>query len=134
MNRLKSILLFILVLMLSGSLAIGQTSKRNSVSVTCSCDDQMGREYADALRKALANSPHYREVGYQEGFEQSAIRISIVSLPLSENAAGKSRSALSIVCLHEGVILHQFVETCNNIPIEDCAKSILTSLLDWAKA
>lgn len=134
MSRLKSILLFALVFCLFVSTGIGQTTRKTSVSVACSCDDPMGRGYAEALRKALATDSHYREVGYQQGFERGAIRISIVSLPLADDGSGNPKSALSIVCLHDGVILHQFVETCAHISIEDCAKSILSSMLDWAKA
>ena len=105
---------------------------RARVSVVCSCDDTTGKLYAEALHQALSSNVHYREVGRAEGIDENAIRISIVSLPLTDGTDGTpARSALSIVCLHNGAIIHQFVETCAHISIADCAKSMLTNLLAW---
>jgi hypothetical protein len=41
------------------------------------------------------------------------------------------KSALSIVCLHQGILMHQFIETCDRIPIEGCAKQLVADLASW---
>ena len=116
----------------SASQAQTKTVKRARVNVVCSCDDATGKMYAEALHNALGNSKNYREVGRAEGMDDNVIRISIVSLPLSQGTDGQPpQSALSIVCLHNGSIIHQFVETCTHIPIADCAQSMLSDLLEW---
>ena len=135
MNRVTGMLFVcFLFLGLSAGKANGQQSTRDRVTVTCTCDDATGQAYAAALHDALAKSSRYREVGLSEGVEKNAIRISIVSLPLAaeSNSGQTPRAALSIVCLHDGAILHQFVETCTKIPIKDCAESMLADLLKWA--
>ena len=100
------------------------------VAVTCICDDATGKAYVQALRAALARNAHYREVSATQDREGNAIRINIISMPLEENE-GRPQSALSIVCLHDGALLHQFVETCTHIPIFDCAQSMIDSLAKW---
>ena len=127
--------------LLLGCLALGFASTtqahsrkatRARVNVVCSCDDATGKLYAEALHNALGNSQHYREVSRSEGLDDNVIRISIVSLPLDEGAAGQApHAALSIVCLHNGSIIHQFVETCTHLSIAECAQSMLTDLLEW---
>ena len=101
-----------------------------AVAVTCTCDDVTGKAYASALHAALARSTHYKEVSAAQDPEGDAIRINIISMPLEESQ-GRPQSALSIVCLHDGALMHQFVETCTHIPIEDCAQSMVDSLLQW---
>ena len=127
--------------LLLGCLALGFASTtqaqsrkatRARVNVVCSCDDATGKLYAEALHNALGSSQNYREVSRSEVMDDSVIRISIVSLPLDEGAAGQApHAALSIVCLHNGSIIHQFVETCTHISITECAQSMLTDLLEW---
>ena len=122
------------VALASASTTQAQAKKvtRARVNVSCSCDDATGKLYATALHTALGNSQHYREVGRSEGSDDSVIRISIVSLPLEDGVEGQpARAALSIVCLHNGSIIHQFVETCAHISITECAQSMLNDLLEW---
>ena len=116
----------------SNATAQSRKQPRARVNVVCSCDDATGKMYAEALHSALSNSQHYHEVSRSEGMDDSVIRISIVSLPLDEGAAGQApHAALSIVCLHNGSIIHQFVETCTHISITECAQSMLSDLLEW---
>lgn len=136
MNWLKKTMLLCLVLApLGASCAHAQKriqkSTRNSVTITCSCDDPTGKAYASALHDALATSSSYREVDLSEGIEDNAIRINIISLPLDDDARS-GRTVLSIVCIHDGAILHQFIETtCNKVPIASCAKTMLAELASW---
>jgi len=104
---------------------------KSFVSVTCICDDATGQAYAKALTAALAASPIYKQVSVEEGTEKDAIRINIVSLPLGNDGSDRPKSALSIVALHQGALLHQFIETCDRIPIEQCAQSLVADLKDW---
>ncbi|MEO6923783.1 MAG: hypothetical protein ABI142_08160 [Bryocella sp.] len=116
----------------SASHAQAQPNARTGVSVVCSCDDVTGKLYAEALHNALTKNQHYREVGKAEGIDDGTIRISIISLPISDGTDGQPpRAALSIVCLHNGAIIHQFVETCTHISITACAQSMLSDLLEW---
>jgi hypothetical protein len=137
MNHLSKILLLCLVLASPAiSSAHAQKSRspkaKNSVTITCSCDDPTGKAYASALHDALAASSSYREVGLSEGIENNAIRINIISLSL-DDAAQPGRTVLSIVVLHDGAILHQFIETtCNKVPIASCAKTMLAELATWS--
>jgi hypothetical protein len=101
------------------------------VTITCSCDDATGKAYAKAFSAALSANPLYREVSAEEGSEQDAIRINIVSMPLASDGTERPKSALSIVALHQGALLHQFIETCDRIPIEQCAQSLVASLKEW---
>jgi len=130
MPKLRHITLIMLALL--GMSAHAQKKPRSLVSVTCSCDDATGKAYAKALSDALASNPLYREVGAEEGMEKDAIRINIVSLPISDGAGTeRPRSALSIVCLHGGALMHQFIETCDRMPVEECAKQMVTELASW---
>jgi hypothetical protein len=136
MNHLRNILLVCLVLTTPAISAHAQKSRspqaKNSVTITCSCDDPTGKAYASALHAALASSSSYREVGLSEGIENNAIRINIISLPL-DDAAQPGRTVLSIVVLHDGAILHQFIETtCNKVPIASCAQTMLAELASWS--
>jgi len=108
-----------------------QAKARSLVSITCSCDDATGKAYVKALNAALAANPLYKVVGVEEGMEKDAIRINIVSLPLPDQDSERPKSALSIVCLHQGALMHQFIETCDRIPIEECAKSMVADLASW---
>lgn len=123
---------FITFAMLLSMTAHAQAKVRALVTVTCSCDDATGKAYAKALSAALASSPLYKEVGLEEGLEKDAIRINIVSLPISQGSdTERPKSALSIVCLHQGALMHQFIETCDRIPIEQCAKQMVAELVNW---
>ena len=130
MFRFKYVVPLIFSLFLSLSLH-AQAKTRSLVSITCSCDDATGRAYVKALSAALAANPLYRVVGLEEGLEKDAIRINIVSLPLPDQDSERPKSALSIVCLHQGALMHQFIETCDRIPIEECAKSMVADLASW---
>jgi len=131
MPKFRGLTLF-LILFGFGMFAHAQTRTKNLVTVTCSCDDATGKAYAKALSTALASSPRYREVGMQDGMDEDAIRINIVSLPISSgNETERPKSALSIVCLHQGALMHQFIETCDRIPIEECAKQLVADLASW---
>ena len=124
--------LFLAALFVASSFgsASAQHAKRDRVVVTCTCDDATGQAYVTALRSALNRNPHYREVDLQEGVANNAIRINIVSMPLGTES-GISKAALSVVVIHDGALLHQFVETCTRIPIQDCAESMLDDILKW---
>ena len=99
------------------------------ITITCSCDDATGKAYVSAIRDLLSKDSHYREMGLEEGARNHAIRVNIISMPL-EAVDGRPRVALSIVCLHDGSMLHQFVETCTRIPIAECAESMVKGLSD----
>ena len=132
MQKLRQFLLIVSAFMVLGLHASAQRQARDLITVTCSCDDTTGKAYAKALSAAIASNPHYKEVGLQEGMDKDAIRISIVSLPISpSDVDGRPKSALSIVCLHQGALMHQFIETCDRIPIEECAKQLVTELAGW---
>jgi hypothetical protein len=131
MPKLRGFTLFLIFFCL-GMVAHAEKRTKDLVTVTCSCDDATGKAYAKALSAALASSPYYQEVGVQEGMDRDAIRINIVSLPISPgNDTERPKSALSIVCLHQGVLMHQFIETCDRIPIEECAKQLVADLASW---
>lgn len=105
--------------------------KKAMLSISCSCDDEVGKAYGKALSAAVAGSPVYKEVSEDESVNNGAITIHIVSMPLPDDGTGKPKSALSIVALHDGSLLHQFIETCNRIPIEDCAASLVADIKHW---
>jgi hypothetical protein len=131
MPKLRGLTLFLIFFCFRMD-AHSQAKTKDLVTVTCSCDDATGKAYAKALSVALASSAHYQEVGLQEGMDKDAIRINIVSLPISSgNDTERPKSALSIVCLHQGTLMHQFIETCDRIPIEECAKQLVTELASW---
>lgn len=116
---------------LAATVAHAQKHHRDTVTITCSCDDPTGKAYASALHEALAASSSYREVGLSEGLEDNAIRINIISLALGDDAR-PGRTVLSIVVLHDGAIMHQFIETtCDKVPISSCAKTMLAELASW---
>jgi len=131
MPKLRGLTLFLICLCL-GMAAHAEKRTKALVTVTCRCDDATGKAYAKALSAALASSAYYQEVGVQAGMDRDAIRINIVSLPISPgNDTERPKSALSIVCLHQGVLMHQFIETCDRIPIEECAKQLVADLASW---
>ena len=130
MNRFATLLILGLSVTALAPSAARAQSARQHVTVTCSCDDSAGKAYVEALHRALAKSAQYREVGFADGQETDTIRINIVSLPLPDKD-GRPQAALSIVCLHDGALMHQFVETCTRIPLEDCAQSMVTDLKNW---
>ena len=97
------------------------------VTISCACPDSTGQAYVAALKNAIAKDSHFRQMGLDEGFRKGAIRIHIISMEL-ESSDGKPRAALSIVYTHDGVLMHQFIETCTRIPISDCAQAALKDL------
>lgn len=127
MNWFRKVCITSMLVVLCSSVSVhAQGSKRGSVSISCACEDATGKLYASALHEALTKSSHYREVSLVDGMEKNAIRISIVSLPMDGREDGQSRrTALSVVCLYKGVLVHQFIETCNSISIESCAEQTL---------
>jgi hypothetical protein len=123
---------FLLFWLLVAFIVPAQASARRPVAVSCSCDDPGGKAYAKALHEALTTSAVYREADLVDVLRNGGFRISIVSLPLDTEAKGDSaRVALSIVCVHDGAILHQLIETCTRIPIDSCAKTLLVDLENW---
>ena len=100
--------------------------------MTCSCDDPIAAQYVEALRHALAASGKFHEVSAAQSLEGHALRINIISMPLSDSGAGETpRAALSIVVVEDGAIFHQFIETCNKIPLQDCAQRMMNDLWKW---
>lgn len=130
MQRVYKLTQLAFILFCGTLFAQAQKAHKISVSVTCTCDDATGQAYAVAVHQALSGNSHYQEVGVSEGMEHNAIRVNIISMPIG-NAEDKPQSALSIVCLHNGVIMHQFIETCTHIPIGECAASMVHDLLTW---
>jgi hypothetical protein len=129
--RIRNIIFLVFALLL-GLSAHAKASTRSPVTVSCSCDDPTGKAYAKALHEALAKSAVYREAELPDSLNHDGFRISIVSLPLDTEADGQPpRGALSIVCVHDGAIMHQFIETCTKIPIDSCAKALLADLESW---
>ena len=126
----KYILSLVVVLIGSGAhaRAAAVESSHVNVSITCSCDDVMGKAYGEAVRTLLARDNHYREVA-QNADGDNTLRIHIISMPIttSEGVAG---AALSIVCVHNGALMHEFLTTCAHIPIADCAKNMVDGLGD----
>ena len=132
MCRIRNIIFLVFALLLVFNTHTAQASMRSPVTVSCSCDDPTGKAYAKALHEALAKSAIYREADLPDALNHDGFRISIVSLPLDAEANGQSaRGALSIVCVHDGAIMHQFIETCTKIPIDSCAKALLADLESW---
>jgi hypothetical protein len=123
-------LVFLLALF-SAKSSSAQGAAKDGVRLTCSCDDSVGKAYAKALRIALAESKHFREIGAGDEVEQEPIRINIVSLPIGEGANGQPRTALSIVSIHGGAITHQLIETCDKISVESSAQTMLVELVSW---
>jgi hypothetical protein len=99
-----------------------------AVAVYCSCDDAVGKAYVDAVKTALSNESSYRQVAFTHAGEEDVLSINIISMPITND--GKPSSALSIVCMHNGSMVHQFIETCNKIPLEDCARKMVDGLRD----
>jgi hypothetical protein len=98
------------------------------VAIYCSCDDAVGQAYIAAVKSAIASESGYREVAFSHSNDEGVVSISIISMPIEND--GKASSALSIVCMHNGAMVHQFIETCNKIPLEDCAKKMVDGLRD----
>jgi hypothetical protein len=130
MNRFRLLLSMSLFVVLFGSNAAHAERNRGpvSVSINCTCDDVMGKQYVSAVRSLLAENAHYQQASAGTSSENS-IRIHIISMAIP-SPDGKPRSVLSIVCLHNGVMVHQFVETCTGVPIRDCAQSMVDGLKD----
>lgn len=127
-KRIFLAMLLLLSILASGSKAHAEhVHSPVGITITCSCDDATGKAYVAAVHTLLAQDAHYREMGMEEGIRKNAIRINIVSMAL-EPVDGKPRAALSIVCMHDGSLVHQFVETCTHIPIADCARSMVSGL------
>ena len=99
-----------------------------AVAVYCSCDDAVGQAYAAAVKAALTSGSNYRQVAYSHSNDEGVLSINIISMPITND--GKASSALSIVCMHNGSMVHQFIETCNKIPLEDCARQMVDGLRD----
>jgi hypothetical protein len=129
MNRFRFLLSLSLLVLLFGSKSALAERNRGpiAVSISCACDDVMGKEYVSAVRSLLAENAHYQTAA--TGNSEGSIRIHIISMAI-QSPDGKPRSVLSIVCLHNGVMVHQFVETCTGIPIRDCAQSMVDGLKD----
>jgi hypothetical protein len=129
MNRFRFLLSLSLLVLLFGSKNAHAEHNRGpvAVSISCACDDVMGKEYVSAVRSLLAANAHYQTTGGSNS--ENSLRIHIISMPI-QSPDGKPRSVLSIVCLHNGAMIHQFVETCTGIPIRDCAQSMVDGLKD----
>jgi hypothetical protein len=108
--------------------AAGLGPSHINVSITCSCDDAMGKAYGQAVRDLVAHDAHYREVA-QDAEEGATLRIHIISMPIT-TSEGMPGAALSIVCMHNGSLMHEFLTTCAHIPIADCAKNMVDGLSD----
>jgi len=130
LNRFLSLLLFC---SFGCAFASAQAPHKTLLVVSCSCDDTIGKSYLSALRTAIGRNTHYREVGTEEGMRKNAVQLSIVSMSLP-GSEGVEKSVLSIVCVHDGVILHQMVETCSHIPVEQTAEAMLQDLTTWDAA
>ncbi|SFS16719.1 hypothetical protein SAMN05421771_2959 [Granulicella pectinivorans] len=118
-------------LILSGRSASGQNAPRDAVRVTCSCEDAVGKAYADALRNALTGSKHFRVMAVGELLDQEPISINIVSLPIGDGPNGQPRTVISVVSMRGGAMTHQLIETCNKIEIESSAQAKLLELVNW---
>ena len=110
--------------------ASGQAPRKILLVVSCTCDDAIGKSYLSAFRTAVENDVHYHEVSSEEGRRKNAVRVSIVSKPLS-GSDGTERALLSIACVHDGVTLEQTIETCSHIPVQESAQAMLQELTTW---
>ena len=99
------------------------------VTISCACADPVGQAYVAAVRELLGKDTHYQQMSMEEGARKGAIRVHIISMPL-ETGDGKPRAALSVVYMHEGVMVHQFIETCTHLPVADCAQALVRGLRD----
>ncbi len=97
------------------------------VTISCACADPIGQAYVNAVKDLLQKDTHYQQMSMEEGARRGAIRVHIISMPLEESE-GKPRAALSVVYMHEGVMVHQFIETCTHLPVQDCALALIRGL------
>jgi len=124
-------LVFLLAFAVSTKVMFAQSALRDPVRVTCSCDDAVGQAYANALRKALAESKRFREIASGDELTQEPIRINIVSLPIGDGPNGQPRTAISVVSVRGDSMAHQLIATCDKIEIESSARSVLVDLVSW---
>jgi len=114
-----------------GSLAMhaqAQPADRTvGVTISCSCDDASGKAYVDAVKNNMVKDGHFQQMSLQEGAEKGAILVNIISMPV-ESTDGKPHSVLSIVYSHDGVMVHQFIETCPHLTVEECAMNMVRDL------
>jgi hypothetical protein len=127
MQRFSIFLALFGSLLLFGKNAHAEHATVVGVTISCVCEDPMGKAYFGAIKDILAKDPHFTQVSLQEGARRGAIRVNIISMPL-DSQDGTPRSALSVVLTHDGTLMHQFIETCTHIPIFDCAQSMVRDL------
>ncbi len=97
------------------------------VTISCACADPIGQAYVGAVKELLQKDNHYQQMSLEEGSRRGAIRVHIISMPL-EQSDGRPRAALSVVYVHDGVMVHQFIETCTHLPVQDCALALIRGL------
>lgn len=131
MNRLTTF--FFAVLFFCSLFAVknsySQSTGRVEVQLNCACSDAGGKAYLQALRTRLASNASFHEVRSGEAASENVIRVDIVShsLPPKTNE-DFGRTAIEIVCLHDGTSMRQIIETCNRLPMDVPADSIIAEL------
>ena len=128
MRPLCGLVALVLLSFCGNVLSFAQDAPRQAVIISCSCVDTTGRAFAGALHDALGRSPRYQQVTRSAETDHTALRFSIVSLPLGDDTYGHSEStALSIVFLQDGVMLDHLIATCDRASVESCARSTIAA-------
>ena len=109
-------------------------AERIKVKFECTCDDQVGKQYATALRDSLATSPRYVEMVAEsepksEGSKDKVFHfvISVVSMDTASPAAGR-QEAMSVVITAGSAILDQRVLVCGVEVVTHCSAATLANL------
>jgi hypothetical protein len=102
---------------------------RVPVQISCACNDEVGKAYLRALHASLASSDHFREASREEATASRVIHVDVAShaLPAAEGSSF-GRTAIEILCEHDGATMRQSVETCDRLPVDVVAQSMLSAL------
>ncbi len=130
MRRLAFLFVSIAASLLSTRMVLAEHAPAPvGITVSCDCADTTGKAYGAAVKDLLARDAHYKQMSLEEAYGTGAIQIHILSTPL-DSADGTTRVALSVVYLREGVMMHQFIQTCTHYPVDVCAASLIRALKD----
>ena len=106
-----------------------QPHDRVPVLVSCACSDELGRTYLRVLHERLAANETFREASSEEASSEDVVHIKIVSHPLAPvSGSPYGRTAIEILCEHNGATMRQSVETCDRLPVDTLPQSMLAAL------
>jgi hypothetical protein len=119
------------VILISATCALGQTTPKTKIYVSCTCDDPIGAQYATALRDAIARSPRYTLASASvEGAGKDKTynwTLSIVSIDDTPATPGTS-TAISVVLQIGIIITSQRIQVCGYSAVDRCAAAAMANL------